>query len=163
MNRSCRTNAFVTYRDELEAALHRARQGEQALAEERARSAQKDQQIQWLQQQLGSARSQLAVLGSVAPLGVASHAEPSRALRISQRVLWAIALLAVVLTGLAGSQRERDGIFMAQLAAPVWGAALAGQLTARRGIVPFLASLVLGALAGFVLMALFFGLLWPAL
>ncbi len=153
----------MSYRDELEAALHRARQGEQALAEERARSAQKDQEIQWLQQQLGSARSQLAVLGSVAPPAVAAHAGPPRALRITQRGLWALALLAMVLTGLAGAQRERDGIFMAQLAAPVWGAALAGQLTSRRAVGPYLASLVLGALAGFVLMALFFGLLWPAL
>jgi hypothetical protein len=152
----------MTYRDELEAAMQRAQHSEQALAEERARSLQKDQQIQWLQQQLGYAQSQLAVYQPSAPFVTAAVA-PSRGVQIAQRVLWGLVLLTVIAVGLAASQRETDGVAMARLAAPVWGAAIAGQLAARGTVARYALSCALGLFAGGALMAFFFVAIWPAL
>jgi hypothetical protein len=153
----------MTYRDELEAALQRAQHSEQALAEERARTAQKDQQIQWLQQQLGQAQSQLAVYQPQQSPFVSAAVAPSRGVQIAQRVLWGFVLLTVIAVGLAASQRETDGVAMARLAAPIWGAAIAGQLASRGTVARYALSLGLGLFAGGALMAFFFVAIWPAL
>lgn len=157
----------MTYRDELEAALHRAHESERALAEERAKTAVKDQQIASLQQQLGNAQSQLAVLQPAPMQGPlrgphgASAVHPVVA--VSQIALWVMALGAIVMIVALGSSRESDGVQAARMFGAIPFAAVAGQLTRTRPIGRYFASVALALLGAKLLIEFFFAAIWPAL
>jgi hypothetical protein len=154
----------MTYRDELEAAIARAQQSERALADERARTAQMDAHIRGLQEQLGQAHVQLAVYGaSPASRAPTAPTGPSERVSLAQRILWILVAISAGVVLLAASHRERDGVAMARLFFPLWGAAVGGQLAKRQPTGGYIAGLALGAVGGFLAMVLFFGLIWPAL
>lgn len=158
----------MTYRDELEAALHRANESERALAEEREQSALKDREIAALRSQLQQVSSQLATVQPAyppQPFGAPAHraTEPHPIAKMTQSILWVAVVIAGAVVIAAGSQRERDGMMMAQLLAFVPGAAIAGHLTRTRPLARYFASLVLGGVAAAVLVAFFFAAIWPSL
>jgi hypothetical protein len=158
----------MTYRDELEAAVHRANESERSLADERARSAQKDREIYALQAQLAQAQSQIArwvppeargeVAQWTAPIG---NVLP--AVRVGQIALWTATALALVAVALAGSGSETAGVIMAKTLCAVPGAAIGGHLSRRRPIGRYLLGALFGAVALRVLVEFFFVSLWPAL
>lgn len=160
----------MTYRDELEAALHRANESERALAEERAQSAVKDREIAVLRAQVQQMTSQLATVQPAYPpqpyganVQAAYDSQPHPVAKVLQSILWVAVVIAGAVVLAAGSQRERDGVMMAQLLAFVPGAAIAGHLTRKRPLPRYFASIVLGAVASMVLVAFFFAAIWPSL
>jgi hypothetical protein len=152
----------MSYRDELEAAVQRADQSERDLAEERAKSAVKDQQIAALQARLAQAQTGIAPVIQPGAITSASHAAHPIAVVI-QRFLWAIAAFAALSIAAAATQSESKGVAMAQLVGALPFSAIAGQLTTRRPLKRYFASIALGFVGGVAVLSLFFAAVWPSL
>jgi hypothetical protein len=152
----------MSYRDELEAAVQRAEQSARDLAEERAKSAVKDQQIANLQAQLAQAQMGITPVVQPGAITSASHAAYPLAV-VMQWFMWALAAFAALSIAAAATQSESKGVAMAQLVGALPFAALAGQLTIRRPFKRYVASLALGLFGGAAVISLFFAAVWPSL